>query len=230
MSLSFFKKHSLFLLFFFIFLSFFIFDLDKVFTLEFLRKNNNFVIEYVNRNIYVSIFFIYFSFLLLLFFFLPVCAIMMIFTSYLFNPYITIPLTIITIVTGGILNLYILKKINFSKVFNRAKTLSEKLNHKFKENEFQYALLLRFIPLPFIIQNTILLIAKISLKKFFFSTLIGVTPYVIIYSMAGFKLKELIDQNKIISIKDIINYDNFFILILLILLVCVSIFLKKKFI
>ena len=57
----------------------------------------------------------------------------------------------------------------------------------------------------------------------------GVSPYVIIYSIAGYKLKDLIYKKENITIEDLINYENFLILIFLILFVYISILIKKRF-
>ena len=50
----------------------------------------------------------------------------------------------------------------------------------------------------------------------------------IIYSLAGYKLRELINFNKEIEVDDIINYENFSIVLLLFLLIFLSIYFKKK--
>ena len=95
-------------------------------------------------------------------------------------------------------------------------------------NEIQYFATLRFIPIPFIIQNAVLTLLNISQLKFIISTILGITPWMIIYSLAGFKLKELINLNENITIEDILNYENFFILGLFFLLIFLSTYLKKK--
>ena len=82
--------------------------------------------------------------------------------------------------------------------------------------------------MPFIIQNAIIVLLNTSRIKFIISTMLGVSPYIIIYSLAGFKLKELISLNNEISMEDILNYENFLIIGLFILLIFLSIFLKKK--
>ena len=53
---------------------------------------------------------------------------------------------------------------------------------KIKKKEIQYFILLRFIPMPFIIQNAILVLLNISRIKFIISTIFGITPYIIIFS------------------------------------------------
>ena len=218
------KKFS-FLLFFLIIFSFYFFDIDNIFTIQFLKENHTLVLEYINENYFYSIIFFYLLFLILLFFFLPVASIMVIFSSYLFGALTTIFLSIVTITLGGVSNVFLLKKLTFARIFNKAKYYAEIIKNKIKENEMQYLIMLRFIPMPFIIQNAILTLLNTSRFKFIISTILGILPWMIIYSLAGYKLRELINLNNEIGIEDIINYENFSIIALLIFL---SIYLKKK--
>ena len=221
------KKFS-FLLFFLIIFSFYFFDIDNIFTIQFLKENHVLVLKYINENYFYSIIFFYLLFLILLFFFLPIASIMVIFSSYLFGALTTIFLSIVIITLGGVSNVFLLKKLTFARIFNKAKYYAEIIKNKIKENEMQYLIMLRFIPMPFIIQNAILTLLNTSRFKFIISTILGILPWMIIYSLAGYKLRELINLNNEIGIDNIINYENFFIIVLLFLLIFLSIYLKKK--
>ena len=221
------KKFS-FLLFFLIIFSFYFFDIDNIFTIQFLKENHVLVLKYINENYFYSIIFFYLLFLILLFFFLPVASIMVIFSSYLYGTLTTIFLSVVIITLGGVSNVFLLKKLTFARIFNKAKYYAEIIKNKIKENEMQYLIMLRFIPMPFIIQNAILTLLNTSRFKFIISTILGILPWMIIYSLAGYKLRELINLNNEIGIDNIINYENFFIIVLLFLLIFLSIYLKKK--
>ena len=52
-------------------------------------------------------------------------------------------------------------------------------------------------------------------------------PFVILYSLAGFKLKEIIVKDGPITVNDLINYENFIIIVLLLVFIFMSILLKK---
>ena len=222
------KKIILFLILACIFISFFLFNINDFFTLDAIIKNNNLLLEYVQKNKYFSIFLLYSIFLILLIFFIPIASIMVILSSYLFGLFITIPISVLVVTTGGLLNFFLLKKINLIKVFEKANSYAIKLQNKIKKNEFQYILILRLIPMPFIIQNAVMVILNVRLQNFLIATMIGVTPYAIIYSLAGYKLKELIYSNDTIGLKDIINYENFLIIAIFITFIFISIILKKK--
>ena len=210
------KKTILSLIIGFIFISFFLFDINEFFTLDAIIKNNNLLLEYVQKNKYFSILLLYSIFLILLICFIPIASIMVILSSYLFGLFITIPISILVVTIGGLLNFFLLKKINLIKIFEKANSYALKLQNKIKKNEFQYILILRLIPMPFIIQNAVMVILNVRLRNFLIATMIGVTPYAVIYSLAGYKLKELIYSKESIGLKDIINYENFLIIVIFI--------------
>ena len=60
---------------------------------------------------------------------------MIIFSSFLFPPYISITLSIFTITTGGVLNFLLLKNIAISRIFKKAEIFLKKINMEFKNNE-----------------------------------------------------------------------------------------------
>ena len=225
---QFFSKKILLLLFLIIILSFFLLGLDEFFSIYYIKQNSEFIQSFIDKNFLYSLLIFYSIFLLLLFFFLPFSAIMLIFSGYSFNLYLSIPLSIIIITIGGLSNFLLLKKINLIVFFNKAKFWLKKISFTFKDNEFQYLLLLRLMPIPFTIQNAITVILNISEKKFFFSTMLGIVPYVVIYSLGGLQLRKIIDKSEHITVSDILNYENFAVVCLLVIFILLSIFLKKK--
>ena len=228
MNSYFIKRNFLFLLILSFLLIFFIFDLDDFFTIEYFQENYQFIQEYINKNYLLSLFFYYFLFLIMISLILPVSSIMVIFSSFLFSLYTSIILSVFIITLGGVFNFLLLKKIVISRIFKKADTFLKKINMKFKNNEIQYLFLLRLIPMPYIIQNSIAVILNVSLKLFFITTLIGVTPFVVIYSLAGFQLKQIITRDGPITINELINYENFIIIGLIFFLIFASIIAKRK--
>ena len=221
-------KKIFFLLVFFILFSFYFFEINSFFTIKFIEKNNLLLLNYINQNFFSSIIYFYLIFLIFLLFFIPITSILVIFSSYLFGTLITIPLSIVIVTLGGLLNIIILKELTFLKIIKKAKDFSKKIKEKIRSNEIQYLILLRFIPMPFILQNAIIVLLETSKIKFVLSTIVGISPYIIIYSLAGSKLKELIDLKNNIKMEDILNYENFSIIGLFICLILFSIFLKKR--
>ena len=225
---QFFSQKVLLLLFLIIILSFILLGLDEFFSIYYIKQNSEFIQSFIDKNFLYSLLIFYSLFFLLICFFLPFSAIMLIFSGYSFNLYLSIPLSIIIITIGGLSNFLLLKKINLIVFFNKAKFWLKKISFTFKDNEFQYLLLLRLMPIPFTIQNAITVILNISEKIFFFSTMLGVVPYAVIYSLAGLQLRKIIDKSEHITVSDILNYENFAVVCLLVIFILLSIFLKKK--
>lgn len=227
------KKNIFFLIFTIVILLFFALDLDNFFTINYIKQNKELLERLVNNNFLASLIIFHLSFLVLLSFFLPIVAIMLVASGFFFTYDISlifaIFLTIITITLGGFLNFLLLEKIYFSFIFKKANILAKKFKKKLKNNEIQYLLILRLIPIPFVLQNAITVILKVSKRNFFFATLIGVSPYASIYSFAGYKLKEIINNDELITLRDIVSFDSFIIIFLLFFLISLSIFFKKKF-
>ena len=224
-----FKNKILILFVVCIFFVFFIFDLNELFTIEYLIENNKFLLNYVNNNFLISITLFYLTYLVCLFFFLPVSSIMIVFSTYFFDPSLVMPINIIILGIGGLFNFVLLKKFNISSIFDKASEIVEKIENEVKKSEILYLLLLRSIPIPYAVGTAILVILKIPKIRFLWTTMLGVIPVATIYSLAGLQLRELIDINNKIEIEDLINYKNFIILGLIILLIILSIYFKKKF-
>ena len=70
-----------------VFISFFIFNLDEYFSLDYIKKNNEIISEYINSNFFYSIILSYLIFLISISFFLPIIAITAIILSFLYAPH-----------------------------------------------------------------------------------------------------------------------------------------------
>ena len=58
--------------------------------------------------------------------------------------------------------------------------------------------------------------------------MLGIVPYAVIYSLAGLQLRKIFDKSEHITVSDILNYENFAVVCLLVIFILLSIFLKKK--
>ncbi len=122
----------------------------------------------------------------------------------------------------------------FLKEIIRDKFLSkfQNLESKFKESEFLYLLIFRFIGgTPFNLQNLLPCIFNVKVSNFFWSTFIGIIPQVFLIVSIGSGLEKVIDQNQIApSISDIIKSPDIYIPIIIFgCLVILTIFLRKFF-
>ena len=102
----------------------------------------------------------------------------------------------------------------------------------FKKNEFNYFLAFRLaggLGIPFGIQNILPVIFNIKVFNYFFASLLGFVPTFFIWNSIGAGLNEYIKQAENFSFYSLLlNKDIYFPIILFLLLMLVSIFIKKK--
>lgn len=79
----------------------------------------------------------------------------------------------------------------------RANKWLKKMEQGFRENAFQYLLILRLIPLfPFWLVNIVPAILNVPLRTFFTATLLGIIPGSFVYVSVGHGLNQLFAENK----------------------------------
>ena len=123
---------------------------------------------------------------------------------------------------------YFLKEIVRDKFLNRFKSLEE----KFKKSEFLYLVIFRIIGgVPFQIQNILPCMFNVKIKNFFWGTLLGITAPSFLVVSIGSGLEEIINQNlEAPSLIDLMTSPSIYIpFICFIVLVVITIFLRKKF-
>ena len=178
---------------------------------------------------YISALIVYFIFCSFFFFFaLPGGLIITLASGFFFGFYVGFLINIISIIIGSFFFI-ILAKYLFSNLFkNYLSKYTEKLNKIIKKSSYEYLILLRFtIGIPLIIQNLFISTLEISKVKFIISSIIGFTPYFLIYSYAGHKISNLLEI-KSFSIKDFFSIEILILLIFLILILIFRIIYKIK--
>ena len=207
-----------------------LFSLEEITSYNFI-KNNSKALEVLKNE---SPFFIFF---LLLF----VCAIWILLAGFL-SPIALMSgfvlgkyLGTIVVVIGssiGATFLYILGKYLFYGIIkNKFSQKYEKLEEKFKKNEFSYFIIYRFIGgIPFAIANILPVLFNVKKTNYFFGTLLGITPQLFIISSLGSGLDQIIKNNSSPpSIIEIIASPDIYIpIIAFVFLVIIISFLKKK--
>lgn len=76
----------------------------------------------------------------------------------------------------------------------------------FQENAVSYLLFLRFVPLfPFWIVNIAPAFFAVSLITFMWTTLVGIFPGTLVYTLAGGGLEQILDNNEVFSLGKVFN-------------------------
>ena len=170
---------------------------------------------------------LYFLFCLFFFFLsLPGGLIVTLSSGFFFGFFIGFLINIISITIGSLFFI-ILSKYFFLNYFNNyLLKYTDKLNKIIKKSSYEYLILIRLIfGIPLIGQNLFISTLEISKFKFILSSLIGFTPYFLIFSYVGDKISNLIEI-KSFSFADIFSIEITFILIILVLILILRIFYK----
>ena len=173
----------------------------------------NYINLLIDKN-YFSALIIYFLFCLLFFFSsLPGGIIVTLSSGFFFGFYIGFLLNIISITVGSLLFTK-LSKYFFNNFFNKyLLKYTEKLNKVIKKSSYEYLILIRIIfGVPLIIQNLFISTLEISNIKFIISSIVGFTPYFLIFSYAGNSLSNLLEI-KSFTIKNFISIEIFIVIL-----------------
>ena len=132
-------------------------------------------------------------------------------------------------VTFGSLFFFIISKYVLSKFFKKLyKKYTDKVEHFIKDSTLEYLIIFRIFPgTPLMIQNILLSLLDISIFKFIFSTLIGLSPIILFCVFIGNKINSVIILNNF-SFNNIFSWDLFFISFILIVIITIRILFKKK--
>ena len=216
-----------------IFLYFFFskFSLQEITSYDFVKNNRDYFFELRKSNlILLAIFFVLFTIIWVLAggFGSPVA----IFAGFIFGKWFGVLFVALGLSIGATI-LYVFANY-FLKDYIKEKFLEkfQNLEKKFKDSEFFYLLIYRFIGgIPFAISNVLPCIFNVKTKNFFWATLIGIVPSVFLICSIGSGLEKIIDQNvEAPSFVDLIASKEIYIpLIIFILLVIITIILRKMF-
>ena len=216
----------------FLYLLFSKFTLQQLTSYEFIKDNLDYFSQLKKTNLFfLSLFFLVFT-ILWVFPFLGFGSPIGLIGGFILGKWLGSLIVIIGLSIGAtflyIFGNYFLKDIIKEKFLNKF----QNLENKFKKSEFLYLLVYRFCGgIPFQLSCILPTLFNVSVKNFFFSTLIGMVPQVFLVVSIGSGLEKVIKENLIAPrIKDIIFSPDIYIpLIIFIILVITSIFFRKKF-
>ena len=170
---------------------------------------------------------LYFLFCLLFFFLsLPGGLIVTLSSGFFFGFYIGFLINIMSITIGSLFFIIISKYFFLNYFNNYLSKYTDKLNKIIKKSSYEYLILIRLIfGIPLIIQNLFISTLEISKVKFIISSIIGFTPYFLIFSYVGDKISNFLEL-KSFSIKSIFSIEIIIILMILVLVLIFRIFYK----
>ena len=220
------------LLLVFLFLFFSKFSFQEITSYDFIKENRSYLIDLKNSNLFL----IFVIFLILTIFwvfpFLGFGSPIALLGGFIFGKWIGTIVVVLGLSIGAtflyIFGNYFLKDLVRDKFLNKFKNLEI----KFKNSEFLYLLIYRFVGgVPWQLSCLLPTIFNVKITNFFFATLIGIIPQIFLAVSIGSGLEKVIDQNsEIPRITDIIFLPDIYIPISAFLgLVLLTIFLRKLF-
>ena len=216
---------SVFLYFFFSKFSF-----QEITSYDFIKENRLYFLEVRNSNLFLIFIIFLIITILWVFPFLGFGTPIALMGGFIFGKWIGTLVVVLGLSIGAtflyIFGNYFLKQIVREKFLNRF----QNLENKFRNSEFMYLLIYRFVGgVPWQLSCILPTIFDVKTSNFFLATLIGIIPQIFLAVSIGSGLEKVIDQNtEIPSFNDIIFLPDIYIPILAFFcLVIITIFLRK---
>ena len=215
----------------FLLLFFNYFSLDDFSSFDLIKNNRDKLNDIKNSNLFItSIIFLIgvIAWSMLLGFGAPVFLL----GGFIFGKWIGTLLVIFGLSIGAT-SLYLTANYFFKDFIEKKfSTKFSNLKEKFKDNEFIFFLIYRFVGgIPFAISNILPTLFNVKIKNFFFGSLIGMAPQLFVGTSLGAGLNKVIENNlEPPSIIDIILTPDIYIPIIgMMILVLIGIMMRKKF-
>ena len=224
---------TIYLLLLFIFLYFFFskFSLEEIITYKFIQTNREYLANIKQTNT-ILLSFAFMIIAVIWVFLLGFGSPILLISGFIFGKWIGALLATSALSVGATLLYifvnYFFKDLIKEKFLNKFKNLES----KFRENEFTFFLIYRFIGgIPFQIQNLLPVLFNIKIKNYFFGSFLGMMPQALVVVSLGSGISEIIKNNDSIpTIKELLLSSEIYLPIIgFIFLIFVTIILKKFF-
>ena len=207
------------------------FDIKDLSDINFFKNNQQVLNDFKSKNIFLllalfSIFSIIWT--LLLGFGTPLAL----FAGFVFGKWVGTLISVVSLSVGATL-LYFLANFFFKDFIKKKFSVKvEKFINLFNKNDFLYFTLFRFTGggLPFAVQNVLPVIFGMKIKKYFFSTLLGITPGLFIINSLGAGVGSYINKKDSIVLTELIkDPDIYFPILIFIVLLTIAAVINKFF-
>ena len=214
----------------FLYLFFSKFSFQEITSYDFIKENRLYFLELRNSNLFLIFIIFLIITILWVFPFLGFGTPIALMGGFIFGKWVGTLVVVLGLSIGAtflyIFGNYFLKQIVREKFLNRF----QNLENKFRNSEFTYLLIYRFVGgIPWQLSCILPTIFDVKTSNFFLATLIGIIPQIFLAVSIGSGLEKVIDQNiEVPSLTDIIFLPDIYIPILaFFFLVIITIFLRK---
>ena len=208
------------------------FTLEELISYDFIRANRSYLFELKNSNLFlISVIFLILT-IFWVFPFLGFGSPVALLGGFIFGKWIGTLLVVLGLSVGATF-LYLFGNY-FLKDFIRKKFLNKfkKLEIKFKNSEFIYLLIYRFIGgIPWQLSCLLPTMFNVKTINFFFATLMGIIPQIFLAVSIGSGFEKIIDKNSEVpkAIDIIFSADIYIPILAFFGLILITIFLRKFF-
>ena len=221
----------LILLFIFLYLFFSKFTFEEITTYKFIQSNTEYLTNIKETNT-ILLSFGFMIITILWVFLLGFGSPILLISGFIFGKWLGLLLAVGSMSIGAtflyIFGNYFFKDLIKEKFLNKFKNLES----KFRENEFTFFLIYRFIGgIPFQIQNLLPVLFNIKIKNYFFGSFLGMIPQGFVIVSLGSGISKIIKNNDSIpTIKELLLSSEIYLPIIgFIFLIFLTIMLKKFF-
>ena len=214
----------------FLYLFFSKFSFQEITSYDFIKENRLYFLEVRNSNLFLIFIIFLVITILWVFPFLGFGTPIALMGGFIFGKWVGTLVVVLGLSIGAtflyIFGNYFLKQIVREKFLNKF----QNLENKFRDSEFTYLLIYRFVGgIPWQLSCILPTIFDVKASNFFLATLIGIIPQIFLAVSIGSGLEKVIDQNiEVPSLTDIIFLPDIYIPILaFFFLVIITIFLRK---
>ena len=200
------------------------------FDLKTLFFNLSVIQDYISKNFIISFLLFTLSYCVLIICNFPAASLLSLIGGFLYGTWVGG----IGIIIGGTIGSFIVFLVakSFFQDYISKKLLNKYIyiNNYFQKNDLELMLLIRLIPgIPFFAQNLMLAGLGAKRSKFFFTTILGLSPWAIIFASIGRGLEEIFIEDQELSFALIAKPEYLIPISIIALLLVIILFFKKKY-
>lgn len=189
-------------------IAFFVFDLDRYVSFAALREHRESLLGFVERHSLLAALAYMAAYALAVALSLPGGAVLSITCGFLFGAILGTGLVVVA-ATAGATVLFIIAKTALGDALRaKAGPWMNKMAEGFQEDEFNYLLVLRLVPLfPFFVVNLVPAFLGVRLTHYVAATFIGIIPGAFVFNLAGSGLGSILDSGEELSVAGILTIE-----------------------
>lgn len=205
----------------------FYFRLYEYFTLTNLKSYHDFLLNWAQRHYLLSVLTYMSVYILVTAMSVPGALIITLAGGFLFGPIATV-YVVASATIGATILFFAVRSALGDWLVSKTSGWAAKMEKEFKENAFNYLLILRLIPLvPFWVVNIIAGLFAVPVKTFVLATFIGIIPGTFVYVMVGNGLHLIFNTNQTPNLHIIFSTPILFPLLGLAILALLPVIYKR---